>query len=275
MCCGVFVFFVGGWCVFVLCFFWVCVISCYVMRSFFVFSALSLLLCGGVVCVFGQDKFKVSRDDVGGGDDVVVDVSRDPMEPIKLVCVEHSGGERVRMVSDVVVCEQLESGDLRFSFNDGLTGESVVIEIPSVDSNGYYPVKQFLKDVWRDRKVRYEKCRQQLASRYRYYKAGKDVELSLVPWAVMRDKRGRELVLGMRPVYVKRGAYFADRTRSGEMRDGVYFDADVYLQIRESGRVKVMKCVDWLNDGKNDYAPSYFTKWLAAALRKQAILNKK
>lgn len=203
----------------------------------------------------------------------MVDVSREPMEPIKLVCVEHSGGERVRMGSDVVVCEQLENGDLRFSFKDVLTGESVVIEIPSVDSNGYYPVKQFLKDVWRDRKVKYEKCRQQLASKYRYYKAGKDVELRLVPWAVMRDRRGRELVLGMRPVYVKRESYFASRTNA-EMRDGVYFDADVYLQIRESGKVKVMKCVDWLYDGKK-FAPSYFPEWLKGALRKQAILNKK
>lgn len=55
---------VGLLCFFVLCFFWVCAISCYVMRSFLLFA--TLLLCGGVWCVFGQDKFKVSRDDVGG-----------------------------------------------------------------------------------------------------------------------------------------------------------------------------------------------------------------
>lgn len=214
----------------------------------------AVLLCASTASVLAQDSFTIS-----GAPQEERPSEKEPLPTTLTRKVKvYKDGQSEDIESESIVCEQLKNGDIKFSFIDTMTNEEESIVIPSVDNFGYYPLKKFLKDIERDKENKWEKCRQQLASKYRYYKQGKPVELKLVPLASMKDNKGRELILGLRPEYIK-----------SKSSSKVIYEADGYLQIRFKGKTIITKFF-----GYSKYSDDKLEEWLIGALRRQVAMNK-
>lgn len=217
--------------------------------------ALMLGICLPVVSA--QDSFTIS----GPSTPAKATSENEPIPPLKHTAKIYKEGKSIPIDSESIICEQEQNGALKFAFVDSMTNEEKSIIIPPIDNFGYYPLKKFLKDIERDKQSKWEKCKKQLASKYRSYKQGKPVDLTLVPIASMRDAKGAELIFGLRPEYI-----------NSEDSSKIYYEADAYLQIRFKGKMIITKFFGYYYG--SSMGIDKFEKWLIQALKYQLSLAK-